>query len=213
MCIRDRDYTASAISAIAFNEPIIPLDGNIERVLKRYLFLKKQDQIKKENLHEKKKIFGTSIKRSSDYAQALMELGALICKPVSPNCKNCPLVKKCKSFKNKNFDLVKFKKKDKETFYKLNVYKKNNHYLLIKNNKFNFLKNFNIFPMEEVNNPKNFDKDLNFKMSNMSMNIKIEFKNKYNLNKNNYWIDPTKLQNYTLPTFTKKIVKFLESHK
>ena len=33
------------------------------------------------------------------------------------------------------------------------------------------------------------------------------------LNKNNYWIDPTKLQNYTLPTFTKKIVKFLESHK
>ena len=125
------DYTASAISAIAFNEPIIPLDGNIERLLKRYLFLKKQDQIKKENLHEKKKIFGTSIKRSSDYAQALMELGALICKPVSPNCKNCPLVKKCKSFKNKNFDLVKFKKKDKETFYKLNVYKKNNHYLLI----------------------------------------------------------------------------------
>ena len=58
-----------------------------------------------------------------------MELGALICKPVSPNCKNCPLVKKCKSFKNKNFDLVKFKKKDRETFYKLNVYKKNNHYL------------------------------------------------------------------------------------
>ena len=57
------DYTASAISAIAFNEPIIPLDGNIERVLKRYLFLKKQDQIKKENLHEKKKIFGKSIKR------------------------------------------------------------------------------------------------------------------------------------------------------
>jgi len=110
------DYTASAISAIAFNEPIIPLDGNIERVLKRYLFLKKQDQIKKENLHEKKKIFGTSIKRSSDYAQALMELGALICKPVSPICKNCPLVKKCKSFKNKNFDLVKFKKKVSKLF-------------------------------------------------------------------------------------------------
>ena len=86
------DYTASAISAIAFNEPIIPLDGNIERVLKRYLFLKKQDQIKKENLYEKKKIFGTSVKRSGDYAQALMELGALICKPVSPNCKNLSLI-------------------------------------------------------------------------------------------------------------------------
>jgi len=207
------DYTASAISAIAFNEPIIPLDGNIERVLKRYLFLKKQDQIKKENLHEQKKIFRTSTKRSSDYAQALMELGALICKPTNPICKKCPLLKKCKSFKNNNFDLVKLKKKDKETFYKLNVYKKNNQYLLIKNNKFNFLKNFNIFPMKELSSPKNFDKDLNFKMSNMNMNIKIEYKNNYNSNKNNYWIDPTKLQNYTLPTFTKKIVKFLENHK
>ena len=207
------DYTASAILAIAFNEPIIPLDGNIERVLKRYLYLKKQTQIKKENLQEQKKIFGTSTKRSSDYAQALMELGALICKPINPNCKKCPLSKKCKSFKNNDFDLVKSIKKDKETFYKLNVYKKNNQYLLIKNNKFNFLKNFNIFPMEKINNPKYFNKDLNLKMSNMIMNIKIEYKNKYNLNKKNYWIDPSKLQNYTLPTFTKKIVKFLESHK
>ena len=41
------DYTASAISAIAFNKPIIPLDGNIERVLKRYLYLKKDSQIQK----------------------------------------------------------------------------------------------------------------------------------------------------------------------
>ena len=207
------DYTASAILAIAFNKKIIPLDGNIERVLKRYLFLKKQSQIKKENLQEQKKIFGMSSKRSSDYAQALMELGALICKPINPNCKECPITKKCKSFKNKNFELVKFKKKDKETFYKLNVYKKNNQYLLIRNDKFNFLKNFNIFPMVQLNNPKNFDKDLNFKMSNMNMNIKIEYKNKYNVNKKNYWIDPTQLQNYTLPTFTKRIVKFLESHK
>jgi len=77
------DYTASAISAIVFNKPIIPLDGNIERVLKRYLYLKKENQIQKENLIKQKKVFGVS-KRSSDYAQALMELGALICKPNNP---------------------------------------------------------------------------------------------------------------------------------
>ena len=44
------DYTASAIMAIAFNKPIIPLDGNIERVLKRYLYLKNETQIQKDNL-------------------------------------------------------------------------------------------------------------------------------------------------------------------
>ena len=79
------DYTASAISAIAFDKPIIPLDGNIERVLKRYLYLKRDNQIQKDYLHEEKKVFGIS-SRSSDYAQALMELGALICKPNSPAC-------------------------------------------------------------------------------------------------------------------------------
>ena len=207
------DYTASAISAIAFNKPLIPLDGNIERVLKRFLYLKKKNQIKKENLQKHKKVLGVSINRSSDYAQALMELGALICKPVNPLCKQCPILKKCKSFKNQDFELVKFKKKDKETFYKLNVYKKDDQYLLIKNDKFNFLKNFDIFPMDELKSPKNFNKDLSFKISNMNMNIKIEYKNKFNLDGKVHWIDPKKLQKYTLPTFTKKIVKFLENQK
>ena len=207
------DYTASAISAIAFNKPLIPLDGNIERVLKRLLYLKKQNQIKKENLQKYKKVFGISVNRSSDYAQALMELGALICKPINPLCKKCPILKKCQSFRNQDFELVKLKKKDKQTFYKLNVYKKNDQYLLIKNDKFKFLKNFDIFPMEELISPKNFNKDLNFKISNMNMNIKIEYKNKFNLDGNVNWIDPKKLQKYTLPTFTKKIVKFLENQK
>ena len=207
------DYTASAISAIAFNKPLIPLDGNIERVLKRLLYLKKQNQIKKENLQKYKKVFGISVNRSSDYAQALMELGALICKPVNPLCKQCPILKKCESFRNQDFELVKIKKKDKQTFYKLNVYKKNDQYLLIKNDKFKFLKNFDIFPMDELISPKNFNKDLNFKISNMNMNIKIEYKNKFNLDGNVNWIDPKKLQKYTLPTFTKKIVKFLENQK
>ena len=207
------DYTASAISAIAFNKPLIPLDGNIERVLKRLLYLKKQNQIKKENLQKYKKVFEISVNRSSDYAQALMELGALICKPVNPLCKQCPILRKCESFRNQDFELVKLKKKDKQTFYKLNVYKKNDQYLLIKNDKFKFLKNFDIFPMDELISPKNFNKDLNFKISNMNMNIKIEYKNKFNLDGKVHWIDPKKLQKYTLPTFTKKIVKFLENQK
>ena len=100
------DYTASAISAIAFNKPLIPLDGNIERVLKRYLYLKKDSQIQKENLIKQKKIFGIS-KRSGDYAQALMELGALICKPKNPICIQCPISKKCISFIKKDFSLTK----------------------------------------------------------------------------------------------------------
>ena len=48
------NYTANAILAIAFNKPYIPLDGNIERVLKRYLYLKKIEKFKKKILYKKK---------------------------------------------------------------------------------------------------------------------------------------------------------------
>ena len=206
------DYTASAILAIAFNKPLIPLDGNIERVLKRYLHLKKENQIQKKNLTEQKKVFGIS-KRSSDYAQALMELGALVCKPNNPFCNQCPISKKCKSFKLQDFALTKISKKNKEKYFLLKVYKKNNKYLLIKNTKFNFLKNFNIFPMQELINPRNFNQNLNFKMSNMNMNIKVEHNEVSSPIPFSNWIDPKKLKNYTLPTFTKKIVNYLESYQ
>ena len=206
------DYTASAISAIAFNKPIIPLDGNIERVLKRYLYLKKENEIKKENLIKKKRIFGLSI-RANDYAQALMELGALICKPKNPNCEECPILNKCIAYKKKDFTIMKIKKKNNQKYYLLKVYRDRNKYLLIKNTKFNFLKNLSIFPMYELSKPIKSNQTINFKMSNINMNINIEYKNKINSLPNSYWIDLNKSKNYILPTFTKKIFRYLESQK
>ena len=206
------DYTASAISAIAFNKPFIPLDGNVERVLKRYLYLKKENQIQKDNLIKSKKVLGTS-SRSSDYAQALMELGALICRPNNPPCEKCPISKNCKSFAKQDFILNKIKKINKDKYFLLKVYKKNDKYLLVKNKNFNFLKNFNIFPMQELIRPKNFNQNLNFKMSNMNMNIEIKNDKITKPIPFSYWINPKKLKKYTLPTFTKKIVKYLENHK
>ena len=203
------NYTANAILAIAFNKSYIPLDGNIERVLKRYLYLRKDKEIQKDNLIEKKSIFGIS-SRASDYAQALMELGAMICKPKNPECSGCPISKNCKSYKKKDFDLAKITKKNKEKYFILKVYKKNQKYLLVKNTRFNFLKNLVIFPMEELSNPKKFNENLNFKMSNMNMNIKIQYLKNAKGFPSSYWFDKRKLDNYMLPTFTKKVVKYLE---
>ena len=205
------NYTANAILAIAFNKPYIPLDGNIERVLKRYLYLKKDKEIQKNYLLQKKIVFGKTL-RSSDYAQALMELGALICKPNNPICAQCPIIKNCKSYKKKDFSLIKNIKKNKDKYFVLKVYKKNQRYLMIKNTKFNFLKNLTIFPMEELSNPKNFSENLNFKMSNMNMNIKIEYSNDNKKFPYSYWVDGTKMNSYMLPSFTKKIVQYLEKN-
>ena len=206
------DYTANAIMAIAFNKSFIPLDGNIERVIKRLLNLKLISQVSKENLIKHKKILGASI-RGSDYAQALMELGALICKPKNPLCFKCPVKRNCKSFRNNDFEIVKDRKKKIDKFYKLKVYKKGNQFLLIKNTKFNFLKNFKIFPMYEISKKNNLEKNLNFKISNMNMNITIQFNKIKGPIPNSSWIDSSKLNNYTLPTFTKKIFRYLDKNK
>ena len=206
------NYTANAIMAIAFNKPFIPLDGNIERVIKRLLNLKLASEVSKESLIRKKKILGTSV-RASDYAQALMELGALLCRPRNPLCDKCPLTKNCKSFKNNDFEIIKERKKKIDKFYLLNVYKKNNKFLLVKNTKFGFLKNLKIFPMSEISKHNNLEKALNFKISNMNMNVVIKFSKIKSLILNSYWIDSSKLDSYTLPTFTKKIFSYLEKNK
>jgi A/G-specific adenine glycosylase len=206
------DYTANAIMAIAFNEPFIPLDGNIERVIKRLLSLKSAKEISKENLIKEKKIFGTSL-RSNDYAQALMELGALVCRPKTPLCNQCPLTKNCKSLKKNDFEIIKIRIKKIEKFYLIEIYKKKNQFLLIKNIKFNFLKNLKIFPMKQISKPDNSVKTLNFKMSNMNMNVVLKFAKLKNNIPGSSWIDSSKLNNYTLPTFTKKIFKYLNKIK
>ena len=205
------EYTANAIMAIGFNKTFIPLDGNIERVIKRLLNLKLINEISKKNLISKKKIFGTST-RASDYAQALMELGALICRPKTPLCSQCPLTSNCKSFKNNDFEIIKERKKKIDKFYLLNVYKKDSKFLLIKNTKFSFLKNLKIFPMDEISRHNNMKKNLNFKISNMNMNIIIQFTKIKGPISNSSWIDSTKLDSYTLPTFTKKIFSYLKKN-
>ena len=64
--------------------------------------------------------------------------------------------------------------------------------------------------MVELSNPKNFNENLNFKMSNMNMNIKIQYVKDNQKFSSSCWVDKKKLNNYMLPSFTKKVVQYLE---
>ena len=66
--------------------------------------------------------------------------------------------------------------------------------------------------MEELPKSKNFNENLNFKLSNMNMNIKIKYLKDSGKFPSPYWVDEKKLDNYMLPSFTKKIVKYLEKN-
>jgi A/G-specific adenine glycosylase len=88
------DYTAAAIAAIAFDAPAVPVDGNVERVVTRLYAVEEQLPAAKPRI----KRLATSLlppRRSGDFAQALMDLGATICTPKRPACVLCPWSEAC----------------------------------------------------------------------------------------------------------------------
>ncbi len=90
-------YTAAALASVLNGEPIPVVDGNVARVFARYWML--SDDFKKLPPREKLATrLLPEIKRAKvpgDFNQAMMELGALICTPTSPDCGACPLKKTC----------------------------------------------------------------------------------------------------------------------
>jgi A/G-specific adenine glycosylase len=89
-------YTAGAILSIACNQPRPALDGNVRRLLSRYLAVASSDRLLTELLQ---RLVGHPLvlPRVSDLNQSLMELGALVCTPRSPQCRFCPLASSCRA--------------------------------------------------------------------------------------------------------------------
>ena len=105
-------YTAAAIASFAFNLPHAVLDGNVFRVLARYFGIATAiDSV------EGKEIFTTlskgllDLKQPGNYNQALMDFGAVICKPQVPLCTNCVLKSKCLGFKENLVNQLPVKEK------------------------------------------------------------------------------------------------------
>ena len=114
------DYTASAISSFSSNEERAVIDGNVFRVLSRFFGIKTPI-----NSTEGKKIFSELAQElikgqmPSIYNQAIMEFGALQCKPKAPLCSTCPLQPNCIAYKDGLINTlpVKLKKLTKRVRY------------------------------------------------------------------------------------------------
>ena len=118
-------YTAAAIASFAFGQPYAVLDGNVFRVLSRYFGIdtpidstegKKEFKALADEMLDKK--------RPSLYNQAIMDFGAMLCKPIGTDCGSCPLREGCMAYEqNKVQSLpVKDKKIEQRTRYFSYVY-------------------------------------------------------------------------------------------
>ncbi|MEO8414929.1 MAG: A/G-specific adenine glycosylase [Ginsengibacter sp.] len=123
-------YTAAAIVSFAFNQPYAVLDGNVFRVLARFFGIR----IPVDSL-EGKKIFKNLAqdlvdkKNPATYNQAIMDFGAVICKPMQPLCHECPLQKNCLAFQKDQVATLPIKEKSikkRERFF---------NYIIVEHNK------------------------------------------------------------------------------
>jgi A/G-specific adenine glycosylase len=91
-------YTAAAVSSIAFDRDHPVLDGNVTRVLCRLLRIEedpRRAQVKAELIATGEKLLAPG--RAGDFNQAMMELGARVCKPRKPHCATCPVREHCRA--------------------------------------------------------------------------------------------------------------------
>ena len=205
------DYTANALLGLVHDMPTIALDGNVKRVFARILN-KEETKIHFKKFIElnKKKLFDT--KRNSDFVEALMEFGALICKSKEPKCVICNLSKTCKYFnssnkiKNTKNKIIKNKKYD--VFCYVN---KKKQIALTKKNNLGFLSKFNLPQIKETNIESKktnwkFLSNYNNSISNIKLNINLYYKFSNKIPSNFNWYSIEKNKEF-IPTFTKKIFK------
>ena len=154
------EYTAGAISSIAYGKQVPAVDGNVLRIISRYYLIK-------ENIAEtkvQKKIYQIVQELilnhdASAFNQGMMDLGATICKPVHPLCLECPIQKDCLAFKKKQMDVlpINIKKiKKQEISYITGIITYQNKYLLIQNPPGGLLENLYGFVQYDEESPYSF---------------------------------------------------------
>ena len=205
------EYTANILLALIYNQQRIGIDGNVKRV---FLRLYNKNLEKNNNTFNKKLIESFSNSRNGDMAEALMEFGAIICKPKNPQCNICTLKLKCYFFNKGNINFHKQNRQIQEKKYNIYCYlKKQKKQIALKRNKsLSFLKNFYIPKIQLANNNKNkkiskwiYLCSYNNNISNIKMNIKLFYKFINTKPRNFKWYYIDKPGNEFIPSFTKKI--------
>ncbi len=95
------EYTAAAIAAIAFGEVVAAVDTNVARVVARLHGLKEPSSAEIQRLA----LAMVQAAQPGDFTQAMMDLGATICRPKSPLCSKCPLARGCAACASGNPEL------------------------------------------------------------------------------------------------------------
>ncbi len=211
--------TAGAIMSLAYQKPHPILDGNVKRVITRLvnqdINLLKENQLWKlsEELVNKENCFA--------YTQGIMDLGATVCSPTNPSCKDCPVQNQCMSAFN-----VTINKKRKVTQLKkvipmnLSLIQTEDSLLLVKNEASSIWNNLWI-PFEsrslegylnnfELTSSQKIQHELSHRKLNINLNTYISAnESEIKTNKKYKWIKKDRISEYGLPKPISKVINEL----
>lgn len=202
-------YTAAAIASIAFEQKAAAVDGNVIRVMSRYLALTSSNLAV-----EVKEKLSTRLPeaRYGDFTQALMELGALVCRPKNPSCEACPLHKDCKAYgmeKVNHFPYKSPKQKLPIRYATAFILKREDGAILLrKRPPHGLLGGMMEVPTTPWENTEKVIKGLlvshtfthfHLKVDVCHLNLSSQFEG--------VWVHPSEFSKYAIPTLMKKILK------
>ncbi len=128
------DYIAAAVLSIAFEQPYPVVDGNVKRVLARLVLV--EDPVNKASSTKKFKTIADSLLERNEpgtFNQAMMELGAVVCKPQQPLCDDCPVQRVCRAHRSarvQNYPVKLKRQPTPEYHIAVGVVFKNRHVLI-----------------------------------------------------------------------------------
>ena len=106
------DYTAAAIASFAFNQPYAVVDGNVFRVLARVFGIETPvDSTEGKKLFKELANELLDKNNPAEYNQAIMDFGAVICKPAVPLCAECPFHERCIAYQKRTVEVLPVKEK------------------------------------------------------------------------------------------------------
>ena len=104
-------YIAGAVLSIAYHQPFPAVDGNVLRVIARIDGIREdiaQPSVRRKTADRVAEMMPRE--HAGDFTQALMEMGALVCTPADPDCKNCPVRGACAAYRQGEVGQIPFKK-------------------------------------------------------------------------------------------------------
>lgn len=214
-------YTAASFLALAFNQPETVVDGNVIRIICR-LYNLEQPPAEIMPLIRQKAEALTDEYHAADYASAIMDLGALICTPANPRCKDCPWQNRCQARQLGNAEKLPLRNKiaKPEKYGKVYlVFNRKGEVFIRKRTEKGLLSGLYEFPWSTERDlfpqtePQDNRLNVTHVFTHFRLNLKIYTLHCENPDKDGIFTIPDNLKNYPFSTLMKKVYQtYASSH-